>query len=128
MPATAAELHALLDAGHDPGGVIEAAQPLFDRSEAEGDEQTEGSLYGLVETAWSLSQHPDDRAELTALRDAFRSQPGRVVARAAEAALARRPALDPSRQASYDQLARAGYLVGRVERWSGQRKRPPRGR
>lgn len=124
MPATASALHALLDAGHDPDDVIERAQPAFDRAEAEGDERTEAELYEVAWRARLASWHPDDRDELAHIRALSRSEPGRVLARAAEAALARRPELSPPRQEPYEQLVRAGYLLAHIESWSGQRKRP----
>lgn len=119
----ASTLHALLDAGHPGAEVIELAQLAFDQAEAEGNERAEAELYAAVDRAWRASQHPDDVDELAAIRDLARTEPGRIVARAAEAALARRPQLDPRRQTTYRQLVRAGYLLARVERWSGQRKR-----
>lgn len=119
MPFTASELHSLLDAGHPGAEVIELAQPAFDRVEAEGDERAEAELYGVVGRAWRAAQHPDDVDELAAIRELTASEPGRVVARVAEAALARRSELPPRRQAAYREFVRAGYLYARIESWGG---------
>lgn len=127
MPATASTLHAMLDAGHPGAEVVELAQPAFDRAEADGDERAEADLYRVVARAWRAAQHPDDADELAAIRDLTRTEPGSIVARLADAALARRLADDPlpeHRLDAFRQLAAAGRLLERIEGWGGMpRKR-----
>lgn len=122
MPVTAPTLHAMLDAGHPGAEVVELAQPAFDQAEAEGDEQAEGELYRVVERAWLAAQHSDDVDELAAIRDLTRTEPGSIVARVADAALAHRLADDPlseHRLDAFRQLAAAGRLLARIEGWGG---------
>jgi hypothetical protein len=122
MPAAASSLHALLDAGHPGAEVVELAQPAFDRAEAEGDERAEAELYRVVGRAWRAAQHPDDVDELAAIRELARTEPGSIVARLADAALARRLADDPPpehRLDAFRQLASAGRLLERIEGWGG---------
>jgi hypothetical protein len=115
-------LEAMLDAGHPGAEVLELAQPAFDQAEAEGDEQAEAELYRVVGRAWRAAQHPDDVDELAAIRELTRTEPGSVVARVADAALARRLADDPlpePRLEPFRQLAAAGRLLARIEGWGG---------
>jgi hypothetical protein len=117
----------MLDAGHPGAEVVELAQPAFDQAEAEGDERAEAELYRVVGRAWRAAQHPDDVDELVAIRELARTEPGSVVARVTDAALARRLADDPlpeHRLDAFRQLAAAGRMLDRIEGWGGMpRKR-----